>query len=80
MQPKEDFFITYKVQDSASLLDVVHKNSVDYVIDIENSLYYPNWSHYFEQVSQALKDDGTFFYADVIPSTICNKLDKILKK
>ena len=80
MQPKEDFFITFKVEDSASLLDVVHHNSVDYVIDIENTLFYPNVSHYFQQVNQALKEDGTFFFADFVPASTANKLEKRLKK
>lgn len=41
---------------------MVPPNSIDYVIDIESSFFYPNKVAFLRQVSIVLKNDGSFIF------------------
>jgi hypothetical protein len=56
------------------------KGSFDYVIDVENSLFYGSQDRFFMNVSQVLKDDGTFFFADCRPAGSFASFEKDIRK
>ncbi len=66
--------LNFLLGDSEYLSRVVPKNSIDYLVDIESSFFYPNKGAFFEEVNKVLKEDGTFFYGTLVFS---NKIDKI---
>ena len=53
--------------DAERITSVVPKGSIDYVVDVESSIFYPNKEAFLREVSQVLKEDGSFFYATLIP-------------
>ena len=54
--------LNFLVGDSERITAVVPKASIDYVIDVESSFFYPNKEAFFREVNQVLRDDGMFFY------------------
>jgi len=39
---------------------------MDYIVDIESSVFYPNKDAFYRQVSQALRRDGVFLYGTMM--------------
>jgi hypothetical protein len=50
--------------DSEKVNKLLGAKSVDYVIDVQNSMFYPDQKAYFRAVREVLKDDGLFFFCD----------------
>jgi ubiquinone/menaquinone biosynthesis C-methylase UbiE len=46
--------------DAEKLSTLVPPNSIDYVIDIESSFFYPDKTGFFREVNTVMKNDGTF--------------------
>jgi hypothetical protein len=53
--------LTFMRCDSENITSSIPPNSVDFVVDIESSFFYPNLQKYFCEVNKVLKDDGMFF-------------------
>lgn len=53
---------------------------MDYVVDIESSLFYPNQERFFKAVSYVLKEDGLFLFSDCRNASQFDNLERKLKK
>ncbi len=47
---------------------MVPKGTIDYIVDVESSVFYPNKNAFLKEVREVLRDDGTFFYGVLVPS------------
>jgi len=59
---------------------VVPKGTIDYLVDIESSFFYPDKTSFLKEVREVLRDDGTFFYGVLVPSWRLFNLDLTLRK
>ena len=66
--------------DSEHLSTVVPKATIDYLVDIESSLFYPDKNAFLKEVREVLRDDGVFYYGALVPSWKANSLINILRK
>eukprot|EP00347_Sterkiella_histriomuscorum_P007691 403347941 len=68
-------FIQHKVEDLSS---IVSTNTIDYAVDIESSVFYPNKQRFFCEVSKVLKKDGTFLYGTMMPAFQMKSIERSL--
>lgn len=59
---------------------MVPKNSIDYVIDIESSYFYPNKDAFLREVNSVLKEDGMFFWGCMVPRSKLDKKYQLINK
>jgi len=72
--------LNFERLDSECVAKRFGKGSFDYVIDVENSLFYGSQDRFFMNVSQVLKDDGTFFFADCRQASAFSSFEKDIQK
>eukprot|EP00347_Sterkiella_histriomuscorum_P012583 403368011 len=58
-------FIQHDVE---NLESIISRNTIDYAIDIESSMFYPNKSRFFREISKALRRDGVFLFGTMMSS------------
>ena len=61
-----------------NLSQVVPHNSIDYLVDIESSFFYPDKTSFLREVREVLKDDGIFFYGALMPNNRVQTLNSLL--
>ena len=52
---------------------------MDYIVDIDSSIYYPDRQKFLREVKAALKEDGTFLYAAIITATSLKQYEQEIK-
>ncbi|CDW83792.1 UNKNOWN [Stylonychia lemnae] len=72
--------INFIKHDVEKLDALVSRNSIDYVVDIESSVFYPDKNAFYRQVSQVLRRDGVFLYGVMMFSFQVNNFEKNLEK
>ena len=68
------------MSDVDRLTTSIPKTSVDYVVDIESSFFYPNKAVFLREVREVLKDDGTFFFGTLILYNRVKALENLIKR
>jgi hypothetical protein len=64
--------------DVERLSQVVPHNSIDYLVDIESSIFYPDKTSFLKEVREVLRDDGVFYYGALMPSNKVKSLNSLL--
>jgi hypothetical protein len=57
---------------------VVPHGTIDYLVDIESSFFYPDKTAFLKEVREVLRDDGVFFYGSLIQSGRVTEFDALL--
>jgi hypothetical protein len=66
--------------DSEYLSTVVPKGSIDYLVDIESSFFYPDKTAFLREVREVLREDGTFFYGTLVPAWKVNSFMSLIRR
>lgn len=64
--------------DAEHLSQVVPKATIDYLVDIESSFFYPDKTAFLREVREVLKEDGTFYYGTLLPYWKVNQMHNLL--
>ena len=72
--------MNFLLGDVEHLSSVVPHGTIDYLVDIESSLFYPDKTAFLREVREVLRDDGVFFYGGLIPSRRLPELEALLFK
>eukprot|EP00347_Sterkiella_histriomuscorum_P004058 403361905 len=71
----ENLNLNFVQQDAENLEPIISRNTMDYVVDIENSHLYPNKDSFYRQVNRALKKDGVFLYGAMVPAFLLKSFE-----
>lgn len=66
--------------DSEFLSQTVPKATIDSLVDIESSFFYPDKTAFLREVREVLKEDGTFYYGTLLPYWKANQLHNLLSR
>ena len=72
--------LNFLVADVEHLSEVVPKNTIDYLVDVESSFLYPNKTAYLREVREVLKDNGMFYFGAILPWTRVAPLTTFLRR
>ena len=70
-------FIRHDVE---NLEPIISRNTIDYVVDIESSAFYPNKGAFYRQVSNILRRDGVFLYGTMMFAFQMNAFERRLEQ
>ena len=56
------------------------KGTIDYLVDIESSLFYPDKTAFLREVREVLKEDGTFYYGTLLPYWKVTQMHNLLNR
>lgn len=70
--------MNFLVGDVEQLSNVVPHSTIDYLVDIESSFFYPDKTAFLREVREVLRDDGVFFYGSLIQSGRVTELEALL--
>lgn len=60
--------LNFVQHDAENLEPIISRNTIDYAIDIESSVFYPNKLKFFREISKVLRKDGVFLYGAMMPA------------
>jgi SAM-dependent methyltransferase len=66
--------------DAEHLSQYLPENSVDYLIDVKSSFFYPDKDAFFREAAKVLKDDGLFFISIVNFRTHLEQVHRDIKR
>jgi hypothetical protein len=72
--------LNFLLGDVEHMSNVVPHGTIDYLVDIESSFFYPDKTAFLREVREVLRDDGVFFYGSLIQSRRVPELEALLFK
>jgi SAM-dependent methyltransferase len=72
--------LNFLMGDVEFLTQTIPKGTIDYLVDIESSFFYPDKTAFLKEVREVLKEDGTFYYGTLLPYWKVNNMHNVLNR